>query len=285
MIQNVSDTARWVAYYRAMETDRPDAIFRDPFARRLAGREGEAIVNQLPRGLSIAPAIIVRTAVLDEMILDRIHNHGADLVLNLAAGLDARPWRMPLPATLHWVDVDLPGILNYKTEMLRNERAVCHYDAITADLTDAGTRDAIFQRLGAAHQRVLVITEGLLIYLKPDQVADLGRALHRNASFQWWLMDLASPRLLRYIERSHGTAMQRAPFLFGPAEGTGFFRPLGWREESFRSALVEARRLKREMPRTWIWRLLGHFMPAHRVEEFKRMSGMVLLTRDTPITS
>ncbi len=138
MIQNVSDTARWVAHYRAMESDRPDAIFRDPFARRLAGPEGEAIVNNLPGGRSIAPAIIVRTAVLDEMILDRITNHGADLVLNLAAGLDARPWRLPLPPALHWIDVDLPGILNYKTEMLRNERPVCHYEAITADLTDTG---------------------------------------------------------------------------------------------------------------------------------------------------
>jgi methyltransferase (TIGR00027 family) len=284
-IQNVSDTARWVAYYRAMETDRPDAIFRDSFAPRLAGPEGETLVNQLPGGRSIAPAIIVRTAVLDEMILDRITNHRADLVLNLAAGLDARPWRLPLPPSLHWIDVDLPGILDYKTEMLRNERPVCQYEAITADLTESVTRDALFQRLGAAYQRVLVITEGLLIYLKPEQVADLGRALHRTPSFQWWLTDLASPRLLRYIERSHGSALQRAPFLFGPAEGTAFFRPLGWREESFRSALVEARRLKREMPRTWLWRLLGHVMPAHRVEEFRRMSGMVLLTRDTPITS
>jgi methyltransferase (TIGR00027 family) len=285
MIQNVSDTARWVAYYRAMESERPDAIFRDPFARQLAGPEGEAIVNQLPRGRSIAPAIIVRTAVLDEMIVDRITNHRADLVLNLAAGLDARPWRLPLPSTLHWVDVDLPGILNYKTGMLANDRPVCQYEAIAVDLTDTGARDAIFQRLGATYQRILVITEGLLIYLTPEQVADLGRALHRAPWFQWWLTDLASPRLLRYIERSHGAAMQQAPFRFGPAEGTAFFRPLGWREESFRSALVEARRLKREMPRSWIWRLLGRFMSARRVEEFKRMSGMVLLTRDTPITS
>ena len=39
-IENISDTARWVAVYRAMETERPDAIFRDPFAARLAGDTG-----------------------------------------------------------------------------------------------------------------------------------------------------------------------------------------------------------------------------------------------------
>ncbi|MGD0484992.1 MAG: hypothetical protein ABSB58_10150, partial [Gemmatimonadales bacterium] len=36
-IEHVSDTARWVAVHRAMESERPDALFRDPFARRLAG--------------------------------------------------------------------------------------------------------------------------------------------------------------------------------------------------------------------------------------------------------
>src|SRR5262245_36590036 len=109
-IRNVSDTARWVAEYRAMETDRPDAIFRDPYARKLAGPEGAQIVASMPRGKAFAWPMIVRTAVFDEIILDRVRA-GADLVLNLAAGLDARPWRLDLPATLRWVDVDLPGIL------------------------------------------------------------------------------------------------------------------------------------------------------------------------------
>ena len=66
-IQNVSDTARWVAVYRAMETARPDAIFRDPYAERLAGAEGVTIVNEMKQGRGMAWAMIVRTAVLDEM--------------------------------------------------------------------------------------------------------------------------------------------------------------------------------------------------------------------------
>jgi len=47
LIEHISDTARWVAYYRAMETERPDAIFSDPFARRLAGLKGEEIVRTM----------------------------------------------------------------------------------------------------------------------------------------------------------------------------------------------------------------------------------------------
>jgi len=48
LIRDISDTARWVAVYRARETERPDAVFRDPFARALAGERGERIAAALP---------------------------------------------------------------------------------------------------------------------------------------------------------------------------------------------------------------------------------------------
>src|SRR5690242_3745403 len=176
-IENVSDTARWVAFYRAMETERPDALFRDPFARRLAGPEGERIVKELPRGRSTAWAMITRTAVFDEIILDFVRQRNVDLVLNLAAGLDARPWRLALPPTLRWVDVDLPEILRYKTETLRDATPVCRYEAVAADLTDATVRRTLFTRLGSEGRNVLVVTEGLLVYLTAEQVSALARDL------------------------------------------------------------------------------------------------------------
>lgn len=44
-VRGVSDTARWVAYFRALETKRPDALFRDPFAERLASERGIHLAN------------------------------------------------------------------------------------------------------------------------------------------------------------------------------------------------------------------------------------------------
>src|SRR3979411_577070 len=96
-ISNVSDTARWVAVYRAMETARPDAIFRDPYAERLAGERGHEIGLELKRGRQMAWAMIVRTAVLDEMILDRVRKGGVDTAINLAAGPDTRGGRGHAP--------------------------------------------------------------------------------------------------------------------------------------------------------------------------------------------
>src|SRR3989442_14585426 len=124
-LTSVSDTARWVAMYRAMESERPDALFRDPFARRLAGPAGEQILAAMPQGRRWAWPMIVRTAVMDEIIMRLVTEQGVDTVLNLAAGLDARPYRLNLPAELRWIDVDLEGILSYKEAALAGERANC----------------------------------------------------------------------------------------------------------------------------------------------------------------
>ena len=281
-IENISDTARWVAVYRAMETARPDAIFSDPFADRLAGERGRAILDEMPKGLAYAWPMIVRTAVFDEILLDIVQNKQADLVVNLAAGLDARPWRLPLPPSLHWVDVDLPGILNYKTEALRNEKPVCRYEAVTADLTDVAVRQALFSRLGAGASRALVISEGLLVYLTPEQVGTLATDLHAQPSFKEWLLDLASPQLLKRMEKIWGKKLEAggSPFLFAPLESTEFFRPYGWREEKFLSMWEEAQRLHRMMKGAWFWNLVGRLLPKSRREGLRRFSGLVLLERE-----
>jgi O-methyltransferase involved in polyketide biosynthesis len=188
---------------------------------------------------------------------------------------------MPLPSSLRWFDVDLPGILEYKHQALRDETPACVYGAVKIDLRDPAKRQALFAQIGGQSQRALVVTEGLLIYLTAEQVGALARDLHRPASFKWWLFDLASPELLKYMLKSWGksVAAGNAPFQFAPADSTRFFESFGWREVEFRSTTDEARRLRREMRTMWLYRLLGAFASAKRREAFRRFSGYALLER------
>lgn len=281
-IEHVSDTARWVAVYRAMESERPDAHFRDPFARRLAGEQGEAIVRAMPRGRQMAWPMIVRTAVFDEIILDCVRNRGADLVLNLAAGLDARPWRLDLPASLRWVDVDLPGMVEYKAEVMAGERPRCRYEAIAADLADPAQRDDVLDRAAAGSERALVVTEGLLVYLEPDDVGALAAALAARPAFRWWLTDLASPRLMKMMQKwwSKGMDKGSARFRFAPAESSAFFARYGWREAAWRPTIEDADHLRRTPRGMWLWKLLGKLQPKRKQEEMRRFAGNLLLERD-----
>jgi O-methyltransferase involved in polyketide biosynthesis len=188
---------------------------------------------------------------------------------------------MRLPSTLRWIDVDHPGILDHKTEVMKNEKPVCQYESIRLDLADVARRQALFSQIDAESSRVLVVSEGLVVYLKPDDVASLARDLHAARHFQWWVIDLASPRLLAMMQKMWGRNLKagNAPFQFAPAESTDFFRPFGWEEREYHPTTDDAQRLHRQMKLMWLWRFLGRLRSKQTQEEFRRFSGTVLLER------
>jgi methyltransferase (TIGR00027 family) len=268
--------------YRALESERPDAVFHDPYARKLAGPQGEEILRTLPKALDFAWPMIVRTAVMDEIIMRSIQRHGVDAVLNLAAGLDARPYRLALPAELRWFEADFADMLDYKASQLQGERAACTVEQLRVDLTDVAARRAALARAAAGARRVLVIAEGLLIYLEREQVTELASDLHAQSSIHYWLIDIAMPRILQMMEKNWGKYLREgnAPFRFAPAEGTAFFEPLGWREVEFRSNWDESFRLNRTMKYGNVFRFLSRFYPKRVREGFSRFAGVALLERD-----
>jgi methyltransferase (TIGR00027 family) len=245
-VSHISDTARWVAYFRARETQRPDALFRDPYAERLAGERGFHIANTLPEGNKHEWAWVARTYLFDQFLLRELQE-GRDLVLNLAAGLDARPYRMDLPATLQWVEVDLPEILAYKDEVLANEKPRCQLERVRVDLSDPTARRALFADLDRRAKKIVVLTEGLLIYFTAEQVGSLARDVAAGPHFQTWVVDLASPGQLKLMQGSTGKQLKDADaeFKFGPPEGPGFFAQHGWEAKDVQGLLKTAAQFKR----------------------------------------
>ena len=281
LINNISDTALWVAHYRAMETERPNAHFRDPFAKLLAGKRGSEIVQRMPAARRNAWAIIVRTCIFDEVILRLIAENHVNSVLNLACGLDTRPYRLTLSPSFRWVEVDLEPILSYKEQMLNGHQPKCKLERIKMDLSDAKARQKLFERIGSSDKQVLVVTEGLLVYLTREQAASLAADLSVPPSFRWWLIDLISPRLLKMLQKSWNKDLSAAgaPLQFAPEESTEFFRPFGWKESEFHSTWEEARRLNRRVSGAWIFDALSLLASKKQQEANKRMGGNVLLER------
>jgi len=245
-VRNISDTARWVAYFRARETQRPDAVFRDPYAERLAGEQGFRIANTLADGNKHEWAWVARTYLFDQFITRAIHG-GADLVVNLAAGLDARPYRMKLPNSIQWIEVDLPDLISYKQEILAEETPRCRLERISLDLSDVSARRRLFAELNTRASKITVASEGLLIYFTPEEVTSLARDLAAGSHFKTWVIDLASPGQLKLMQRTTGRDLSEAgaAFKFGPPEGPDFFVPHGWEPRDVRGLLKTAAQLKR----------------------------------------
>lgn len=218
--EHVSDTAICAAIYRAFETESTHAVFQDPFARLLAGERGEKIARILQKKHSWGWT--TRAWLFDLLITEQIRQ-GADLVINLGAGLDARPYRMDLPASMTWVEVDFPGILDFKEEILIDQKSACVLQRSRMDVMDLSARRALLETFKTRPGNGMVISEGLLSYFSEDQVGVLARNLASVPALQYWIVDVVRPGLVEFIKKPPRGTVQ-----FTPANGPEFFRPYGW---------------------------------------------------------
>lgn len=280
LIGSVADTAFWVAHHRAQESARPDALFNDPLAGVLAGSRGKAIAEAMPRPAFTAWVISVRTVVIDAYIRDAI-DAGVDMIVNLGAGLDTRPYRMDLPSSLQWVEVDQQAVIAFKEEKLAGERARCNLSRVALDLGDLPARRKLFADLNSRATKMLVLTEGVVPYLSNSDVAALANDLRGLNTLQGWIVDYISAVAIKARGARMQRQMQNAPFKFMPDDWQGFFADHGWRVSEMRYLADEAKKLNRRFPMPlWavlLWVVRAAFAPKAKRAEYARTAGYALL--------
>jgi methyltransferase (TIGR00027 family) len=247
-IHHISDTAMWIAAYRAQETERADAVFKDPFARKLAGPRGFKILETTPRTERMAFAMVARTSAIDRLINIAVQKK-IDTVINLGAGLDTRPYRMNIPSTLRWIEVDFANTIRYKSELLQNEIPRCNLIRMASDLSNEGERKILFESLGKETKKAVVITEGVVAYLTDEQAKKLSRDLYDAPSFLYWILDYSQGKFRHNKYRKQlDKRMVNAPLQFTEAQPIEFFGRQGWKVEENIFMLDEADRIGRKLP-------------------------------------
>jgi len=188
--------------------------------------------------------MVVRTRVIDDLITASI-SEGCDRVVNLAAGLDTRPYRMALPSSLDWVEADLGPMIDEKEKLLAGETPRCTLRRERIDLANWETRLAFLLRATSGAKKVLVLTEGLLIYLDDCVVESIGRDLLTQPAIQWWVLDVNSPAVRQMLQKGMSSLLENAPMKFAPRDGVAFFEKLGWKARDIHPFFREALRLRR----------------------------------------
>ncbi len=281
LIGHVSDTAFWVAHYRAMEGQRPDALFHDPLAGVLAGERGKKIADAMPMTFWTGWSVVLRTCIIDDYIGQAIAS-GVDVILNLGAGLDTRPYRMELPESLLWIEADYPHMIEFKEERLAKEKPRCRLERVKIDLADEPARGQMLCEVDARASKLLVLTEGVVPYLDEEQAASLADDLRAMAHARYWVLDYFSPEVVKYRGRNGmNRYLQNAPFQFAPDDWWGFFEKHGWRAKDVRYYWEEAQRRKRQLELPWrmraIFAVRGLFLSKARREAFQKIAGYVMM--------
>ena len=281
MIQNVTDTALWIAAYRAEESNRKDALFRDPYAKMLLGDEGHLIARRTQGSRYTAWSVIIRTYIIDRFINELIIKDNIDTVLNLGAGLDTRPYRLNLPSKLKWIEVDYENIINLKNEKLKDLKPNCQLERKTLDLSKQLERNIFFQSVSSESKNVLILTEGVIPYLTNNDAESLAKSLYAHEHFNYWITEYYSPEILNFLRTPKRLKqMENAPFLFYPEHWIDFFKAVGWQEDKIEYFGVESEKIGRTPPTPgWLKNTTSQTME-NELDSIKYYLGYILFEKN-----
>ncbi|WP_416566685.1 SAM-dependent methyltransferase [Nocardia testacea] len=167
----VGRTALMVAGARAAESARPDALFVDPYAADfLAAAGGGEFAGGSDAARmwdSFSSYLPIRTRYFDDYLLDATRT--VEQIVIVAAGLDTRAFRLPLPPEIVVYELDTPEMLTFKQQVLDAQGAQPAGRRVTAP---ADLREDWGARLVAAgfdpSAPAAWLVEGLLSYLSPE---------------------------------------------------------------------------------------------------------------------
>ncbi len=227
-----SGTAYWIAAARAMESEREDRLFGDPYASAFAGALGrQALEASAGASGGENQFLPIRTRFFDDILMAEVDR--LEQVVLLAAGFDTRAFRLSIPDQLRWFEIDLPGILEEKERILGQLGVVarCRRSVVAADLSGTWSEpllDAGFE-MGC---RTAWVAEGLLFYLTAPVVAKiLGEARRLSGGGSLFGADVFGSGLLTLpaMQRSLSTRSARGlPRPFVSDDPAGLFRAAGW---------------------------------------------------------
>jgi methyltransferase (TIGR00027 family) len=245
-LTGVMETLLTVLYSRVVETRREDGIINDPIAVEWVSRI-DYDFSRFDDGIINHFGVAVRTEILDEYVQSYIEECPNATIINIAAGLDTRFYRMD-NGKIHWYEVDLLESITVRRQLMEEtERHQC----IIASALDTDWMDTL-PKTG----NKLFIVEGLLMYFTEKQVKSfLGSLAERfsgaqllleimgitqsqtthlndaisktDAVFQWGIRDVADMadwhpklRLLDYTS------------YYDRHEDRWFSLPIGWKDKN-----------------------------------------------------
>lgn len=225
----ISFTARLNAHYRAIESTLNTPLFVDPYAERLAGDMTEYFENHR-RFTDMGGSQIARSFYIDsELLIPWCKEHEQSQIVLLGAGLDTHAYRFtPLQNDSHSVfELDLPMIIKYKEEILKDEKPLCTLIRLSSDLSKPEWQSILKESDYSTEIPTFWILEGLVYYIEQEQVHNLLATISTMSTKDSQLFaDVCVPAL---------ADLQWGPFSYHFKWGISmrdipqFFKTAGWR--------------------------------------------------------
>jgi len=244
-LSGVRETSLAPLYWRAMESQRPDAMMKDEKAVALVTQMSDSFdrIRQIPMNELLKVMRIMLTREMDRYARDFLSRHPEAVVVHIGCGLDSRFERVD-NGQVEWYDLDVPDIIELRRKLIGDEGGRYHL------LECSALEDAWLEAVRMHSQRpFLFLAETVFVYFTQAQVRSLLLTLHDHfpgaelvfdgwRPFEVWLGN-------RYLSNSQFAGLMhwgiwRGQELEGWGEGIhlldewGFFNQPEPRMDSFR---------------------------------------------------
>ncbi|HWD07336.1 MAG TPA: class I SAM-dependent methyltransferase [Amycolatopsis sp.] len=155
-------------YARALDARSENPLLGDTAADE-AVRKIDADFTKLGVNKDAAVSVAIRAKAIDDRAGTWLAQHPEAIVVHLGCGMDTRVYRLDPPPTVRWFDVDYAEVIALRDEIYPDRPS---YTTIGSSVTDFSWLDQV-----PDDAPTLIVAEGLVMYLRPADGAELMRRL------------------------------------------------------------------------------------------------------------
>lgn len=208
-LSGVSETLLLPLYWRARESQRPDALLRDDKAVELVRAMNYDFAKcQKMSNEQVTP--LVRVRVIDRVTRSYLERYPGGVVVELGCGLDTRFFRIEDGAAV-WYELDLPPVIALRRQLL-GEPPRTHL--IGCSMLDFGWMEEIPDK-----RACLFIAEGVFPYFKAREIEQLVLELKKRFPGAELVFDAITPMLIGVHNRELKAAQFPARLRWGLKRG------------------------------------------------------------------
>ena len=208
-VKGVPETMIQTLYARAKETSQKNPKIKDEMAVSIV-KQLDYDFSQTEQDKTMSSGVIARTIVLDKMVEEYLDKHKNTITINIACGLDTRCYRMK-GKYKHWYNLDLPETMSIRKQFLTETGPI--YQIAKSDMDETYTNTINYEG-----EDVLVIIEGLTMYLTEDDVKKIFCIIEHAFSNVTTMVEVMSPFMVKHISEK-SIEGSRAKFTWGIKNG------------------------------------------------------------------
>lgn len=208
-MQGVPETMLQTLYARAAYSNKPKHKFYDAKSVEIVSKMNYDF-SKAEKDSMMSSGVIARTILLDRMVKDFVKDNPNGTVVNIACGLDTRFYRVD-NGKIRWYNIDLPETIDVRRRFLDEQGRA---SVIAKSAMDSSWEELIEPSEG----RVLVVIEGLVMYLQENDVKQILSIISRKFSKVDIIMETMSPWVVKHMKEKSIEAT-KAKFTWGLKSG------------------------------------------------------------------